>query len=244
MRRSPLLLAGGAIGLLVAILLAVADEAALLPVAPELGGTVGLLALVAFDAGICLAARERGRAPRWMVSGVVAAVAGALVGAFIGVVGTPKDPDELLLATLPAFLMGGWAAAMAATGAILLPRVRTRLGLVARIVGITSAALGILALVTVLPAAPLLEEQFGQRQSDRALELVGRFGSICAILAATMMILLWSATRLPRLLGREDVAARQLAFDLTCPRCGAACRMRGGGDRCAGCGLEVRVTPA
>jgi hypothetical protein len=217
----------------------------LLAGAARLVGAAAIAAGFAVAALSCATAIERGRARRWMLTGLLASVLAAL--GWIRMVwfhpgGQPGDWVAPLLLLMPPTC---WAGLMMLVAWLLLPRVRHRWLHWVRALGMVFSGLLAVHVCITVCAYPMLVDQvhLSWQDEQRYLDLAWRSGAVLAILTAIGLLGVHVPARIGELTSVETTGRGEYTIQITCPRCGKTSVLRSGGDTCPHCGLKISVKP-
>jgi hypothetical protein len=193
----------------------------------------------------CATARERGRARRWMLTGLLASALAALGWIrmiWFHPVGRPGDWFTPLVLLMPPTC---WAGLMMLVAWLLLPRVMHRWLQWIRAVAIIFAGLLSAHVCVTVCAYPLLVGQvyISWQDEQRYLDLAWRSGAVLAILTLIGLLGVYVPARIGELTSDETSERGEFKMRMTCPRCGGVSVIRSGGDSCAHCGLKISVKP-
>lgn len=187
----------------------------------RLMGTSCTLALSSLTSAACAAAYEKRKWRPVMAVGLGLSALSALL--LLGAIWFDLDLEE------PGLLPPLWAIVIAHIGLVSLPRLRTPWS--AAMVGAAGAAA---ALGLLLSAAIFETDLFNE-------DAFNRLTAILSILGSAATVLVFVGARWGRGLERRPPAVAYAEVRLTCPRCAREATIRPSGDRCAGCGLGMRV---
>jgi hypothetical protein len=190
----------------------------------------------------CAVARERGRAPRLMLSGIVAAL-GTAVAWVVLLWLQPIRTEELWLRLIiwPAL----WTWLMMICGFLFLPEARHAWWLWLRRVAFMLLALlalhGCLA-ITLHPDAGSYGTSWSEvrRYEETAARIAGALGLLAGVAVAATFASVW----MMQLIGRVPPPLRSYRFSFVCPRCGLEQDAKTGVHHCVDCGLTLEVTVA
>lgn len=182
----------------------------------------------------CAVAREQGRAPRLMLSGIWAAAA-ALVACVVMIwVEGAADFDELgVIVTWPTV----WACLVMVIGLLIMPRARPGWWIWMRrasFVLLAVLAAHICLAVTFYPAV-------GWEQRYEYEQIAQRIGGVVALLASGSIVAVFLGVWVPGLAPLPARAVEPRPYWLRCPRCHAEQRAVTGTSPCQRCGLRIRV---
>ena len=182
----------------------------------------------------CAVAREQGRAPRLMLSGIWAAAA-ALVACVVMIwVEGAADFDELgVIVTWPTV----WACLVMVIGLLIMPRARPGWWIWMRrasFVLLAVLAAHICLAVTFYPAVNW-EQRYEYEQ------IAQRIGGVVALLASGSIVAVFLGVWVPGLAPLPARAVEPRPYWLRCPRCHAEQRAVTGTSPCQRCGLRIRV---
>lgn len=195
----------------------------------------GILVVLAHGVAFgCAVAREQGRAPRLMLSGIWAAAA-ALVACVVMIwVEGAADFDELgVIATWPTV----WACLVMVIGLLVMPRARPGWWIWMRrasFVLLAVLAAHICLAVTFYPAV-------GWEQRYEYEQIAQRIGGVVALLAGGSIVAVFLGVWVPGLAPLPARAVEARPYWLQCPRCHAEQRAVTGTSPCQRCGLRIRV---
>ncbi len=240
MRLTRLVLWGmvAAVGLTVLALVASLMFPLVMPQVQDLLPT-GIFVVLAHGVAFgCAVAREQGRAPRLMLSGIGAAAA-ALVACLVMIwVKGAADFDELgVIVTWPTV----WACLVMVIGLLLMPRPRPGWWIWMRrasFVLLVVLAAHICLAVTLYPAVGAAGDW---DRVSRYEEIAQRIGGVLALLAGGLLVAVFLGVWVPGLAPLPARAIEARPYWLRCPRCHAEQRAVTGTSSCQRCGLRIRV---
>ena len=197
-----------------------------------IGGLIFLFAIAAHGSATAL---EWGRAPRLMQSGLIASLisfCGCLLIILYGFRFSPEVSEFLskLIATTAL-----WSLWCGLTGGLIKRKTRARSHLILR--GITMSLAG--AWTLLLDGMFWMERFQWPPAEDWLFVVLASLGGLTVLSATTYKLLIG----LKLAMGDEVDPAliKRHTFDAICPRCELEQSLVAGGDRCEGCGLEIKV---
>jgi hypothetical protein len=209
----------------------------------ELVLTTGIVLFVHLVGAIgCAVARERGRAPRLMLSGVFVAIGTA--GAWIVLLWIQPVRNEEIWGRVLVW-PSSWAWLMMLCGLLLLPEARQIWWLWLRRVAfilLVLLALHACLAITFHPDAgsSVMSRSEVRRYEETAARLAGVLGLLAGVAIVATLVSVW----MMYLIGRVPPPLRTYQFSFVCPRCECEQDADTGQHQCAECGLALKVTVA
>jgi len=193
----------------------------------------------------CATAMERGRARRWMITGLFACAVGALGWVrmvWFHPIGRPASWVAPLLLLMPPTC---WAGLMMLVAWLVLPQVTKRWLVWVRAFSVVFASLLAAHVCIATCAYPLFVDEVYMSWQDeqRYIDLTMRSGAVLAIMTMIGLLGVHVPARIAELTDDEASSPGEYTMRVTCPRCGGVSEICSGGDTCAHCGLKINVKP-
>ncbi|MGI9013198.1 MAG: hypothetical protein ACR2GY_03005 [Phycisphaerales bacterium] len=214
-----------------------------------LGPALWIATVCALLAALCALARERGRAPWLMLSGIIACGAALLTWLGILLLEQPVIRDDQLNVMLTVVtIASAWGGACAAIGVLLLPRFAPGPSNIVRmgtIVMVILLAVQIMLWVGLQPNVDSYDYNSANWvRSYNFNEGMAQLFGVLMVLFCGGCVTVFVLAQMRRLSGEEIVADEdRMSFHATCPRCRLRSELRSHGDSCRSCGLRIKVVP-